>query len=49
MIAFPGGRVETVLTVPRYDFNWQLYYEIERTLEARKFWLRVSSARVSGR
>lgn len=24
---FPDGREETLLNVPRYDYNWQLYYE----------------------
>jgi mono/diheme cytochrome c family protein len=25
----PDGREEILLDVPRYDFNWQLYYELE--------------------
>jgi mono/diheme cytochrome c family protein len=25
-IVYPDGRTETVLPVPRYDFNWQTYY-----------------------
>lgn len=33
VIAFADGRVETVLTVPRYDFNWQLHYELEAPLK----------------
>jgi len=24
---YPDGRRETVLSIPRYDFNWQTYYE----------------------
>jgi hypothetical protein len=24
--SFPGGRQDTLLSVPAYDFNWQLYY-----------------------
>jgi hypothetical protein len=24
---YPDGRTETVLNVPRYDFNWQLWYD----------------------
>jgi hypothetical protein len=24
----PGGKTETVLDIPRYDFNWQLYYRL---------------------
>ena len=27
--AYPDGRRETLLDVPRYDFNWQLRYELE--------------------
>jgi hypothetical protein len=26
-LIYPGGRMETILSVPRYDFNWQLGYE----------------------
>ena len=26
---YTGGRHETLLDVPRYDFNWQLRYELE--------------------
>ena len=26
----PDGTEEVLLDVPRYDFNWQLYYELER-------------------
>ncbi len=31
---FPDGRSEKLLTVPKYDFNWQLTYELseERVL-----------------
>jgi hypothetical protein len=25
---YPDGTVETILDVPRYDFNWQLRYEL---------------------
>ena len=28
-IAYPDGRRETILSVPRYDFNWQSYYEFK--------------------
>jgi len=24
----PGGKTETALDIPRYDFNWQLYYRL---------------------
>jgi len=27
-LVFPDGREQIVLTVPRYDFNWQLGYEL---------------------
>jgi hypothetical protein len=26
---YPDGRKEVILSVPRYDFNWQTYYEFE--------------------
>ena len=26
---YPDGRSETVLNVPRYDFNWQLWYDTD--------------------
>jgi hypothetical protein len=25
-VIYPDGRTETLLDVPRYDFNWQTYY-----------------------
>jgi hypothetical protein len=28
-VLYPDGRRETVLSIPRYDFNWQTYYEFE--------------------
>ena len=27
-IRYPDGRAETVLSVPRYNFNWQLTYDL---------------------
>jgi hypothetical protein len=30
---FPDGRVETLLSVPRYDFNWQTTYVFREPLE----------------
>jgi hypothetical protein len=27
---FPDGREEVLVNVPRYDFNWQIIYELER-------------------
>ncbi|MBK5294101.1 MAG: hypothetical protein JJE04_20790 [Acidobacteriia bacterium] len=26
---YPTGETETLLSVPRYDFNWQLYYYVD--------------------
>jgi hypothetical protein len=31
-VVYPDGREETVLRVPRYNFNWQLAYELETPL-----------------
>ena len=31
-VVFPDGRKETLLRVPRYDFNWQLSYYLEEPL-----------------
>ncbi len=28
-VVYPDGREETLLTVPRYDFHWQLEYQLE--------------------
>ncbi len=28
----PGGKKRTLLDVPRYDFNWQLYYRLQKPL-----------------
>lgn len=33
---FPDGRSETVLRVPRYDFNWQMTYEFARPMRIPK-------------
>jgi mono/diheme cytochrome c family protein len=32
-VFYPNGREETVLTVPKYDFHWQLAYELETPLD----------------
>ncbi len=32
-IVYPDGREETVLNVPKYDFRWQLAYELETPLK----------------
>lgn len=36
MLMYPDGKVETVLNQPRYDFNWQMTYNLERTLKIPK-------------
>jgi hypothetical protein len=33
---YPNGRTETLLDVPRYNFNWQLTYELTRPLTLPK-------------
>jgi len=35
-IVYPDGRSEVVLTVPKYDFNWQTYYVFTKPLAAPK-------------
>jgi Copper type II ascorbate-dependent monooxygenase, C-terminal domain len=35
-LTYPDGREEVVLSVPRYDFNWQTYYEYARPLSVPK-------------
>jgi hypothetical protein len=35
-IVYPDGKAETVLSVPRYDFNWQIVYELEKPLALPK-------------
>lgn len=32
-VVYPDGREETVLSVPKYDFHWQLAYELETPLK----------------
>ena len=27
-LLYPDGAVETLLDIPRYDFNWQLHYKL---------------------
>ena len=41
---YPDGRREIVLSVPRYDFNWQAYYELETPLVMPKGTKLVASA-----
>jgi hypothetical protein len=33
IVTYPDGREEIVLDVPKYDFNWQLYYELATPLK----------------
>jgi hypothetical protein len=33
ILTYPDGREEVVLDVPKYDFNWQLYYELATPLK----------------
>ena len=35
-MVYPDGRSEVVLSVPKYDFNWQTYYEFATPLQAPK-------------
>lgn len=35
-LVYPGGRKEVVLSVPKYDFNWQTYYIYAKPLAAPK-------------
>ncbi|HKY05067.1 MAG TPA: DUF3471 domain-containing protein [Blastocatellia bacterium] len=35
-IEYPDGRRETLLDVPRYDFNWQTLYKLKRPLPVPK-------------
>jgi hypothetical protein len=35
-VVYPDGREEVILNVPKYDFNWQLEYQIEKPLELPK-------------
>ncbi len=32
-VVYPDGREQTVLSVPKYDFNWQLAYQLETPLK----------------
>jgi hypothetical protein len=33
---YPDGRTETLLSVPRYDFNWQLGYHLATPIKIPK-------------
>ncbi|MBM61689.1 MAG: hypothetical protein CL484_01930 [Acidobacteria bacterium] len=32
IVTYPDGREETILDVPRFDFNWQIHYELAEPL-----------------
>jgi hypothetical protein len=33
ILTWPDGRDEIILSVPKYDFNWQIHYELETPLK----------------
>ena len=33
VVVFPDGREQTILDVPKFDFNWQIEYELETPLK----------------
>jgi hypothetical protein len=35
-LVYPDGRTETILNVPRYDFNWQLVYDVAQPIKVPK-------------
>jgi hypothetical protein len=35
-LVYPDGKEETILSVPRYDFNWQLGYDLAKPLHVPK-------------
>jgi hypothetical protein len=35
-LVYPDGRTETILNVPRYDFNWQLGYDLAQPIHIPK-------------
>ena len=32
VVTYPDGREETILDVPKFDFNWQIHYELAEPL-----------------
>lgn len=32
-VTYPDGRQETLLSLPKYDFNWQYYYELKQPMK----------------
>ena len=35
-VVYPDGRRETLLDIPRYDFNWQLLYTLREPIDLPK-------------
>jgi hypothetical protein len=35
-LIYPDGKTETILSVPRYDFNWQLGYDLAQPIKVPK-------------
>jgi hypothetical protein len=35
-LEFPDGTTKTLLSVPHYDFNWQLAYNLDQPLQIPK-------------
>jgi len=35
-VIYPDGKREIVLSIPRYDFNWQTFYRLEQPLRMPK-------------
>src|SRR5215469_14029898 len=35
-LIYPDGKTETILSVPRYDFNWQLGYDLAKPIHIPK-------------
>lgn len=35
-LVYPDGKTETILSVPRYDFNWQLGYDLAQPIKVPK-------------
>jgi hypothetical protein len=36
VVTYPDGKKETLLSVPKYDFNWQLTYRVDKALRLPK-------------
>jgi len=35
-LMYPDGRIETILSQPHYNFNWQMTYNLEKTIKIPK-------------